>query len=282
MVEAKTEKAPEQISWAEFLETIPPNTPHQLTLYEWDSGRGLFIVATPDLQLHCTSDSCNGLRFFLCTLQKPVYPGKSHDFFLPYLCRNCLKITKTFAIHAERIEETSDAEVIKLGELPAFGPPTPARVITLIGPDRETYLKGRRSENQGLGIGAFAYYRRVIENQKGRIIGDIAKVAARLGATKLILKRFEAAQAETQFSRAIEDIKDAIPQVLMIEGNNPLTLLHSALSEGLHAQSDEECLEIASEIRIVMTELADRISQALKDEAELKSAVSRLLNRKRP
>lgn len=205
-----------------------------------------------------------------------------NDIFIPYLCRNCLTTTKHFAIHAERIKSTYDAEVIKLGELPAFGPPTPARVITLIGPDRETYLKGRRSENQGLGIGAFAYYRRVIENQKGRIIGDIAKVAARLGAPAPILKQFADAQTETQFSKAIDNIKDAIPQVLLIEGHNPLTLLHSALSEGLHAQTDEECLEIAGEIRIVMTELADRISQALKDEAELKSAVTRLLSRKQP
>ena len=58
-------------------------------------------------------------------------------------------------------------------------------------------------------------------------------------------------------------------------------LLHSALSEGLHAQTDEECLEVATSIRLVMTELADRISTALKDEAELKQAVSRLLNRKK-
>jgi hypothetical protein len=69
--------------------------------------------------------------------------------------------------------------------------------------------------------------------------------------------------------------------VLLIDGHNPLTLLHTALSEGLHAQSDEDCLEFASDIRVVMTELADRISQALKDEAELKSAISRLLSRKR-
>jgi hypothetical protein len=56
-------------------------------------------------------------------------------------------------------------------------------------------------------------------------------------------------------------------------------LLHSALSEGIHAQTDEECLEIATSIRVVLSELADRISIALKDHAELKQAVSRLLNR---
>jgi hypothetical protein len=36
---------------------------------------------------------------------------------------------------------------------------------------------GRRAENQGMGIGAFAYYRRVVENQKNRIIAEIKRVA---------------------------------------------------------------------------------------------------------
>jgi hypothetical protein len=30
----------------------------------------------------------------------------------------------------------------KIGELPIYGPPTPARLISLIGPDREIFLKG--------------------------------------------------------------------------------------------------------------------------------------------
>lgn len=50
-------------------------------------------------------------------------------------------------------------------------------MISLIGPDKELYLQGRRSESRGFGIGAFSYYRRVVENQKSRIIEEIAKAA---------------------------------------------------------------------------------------------------------
>ena len=67
-----------------------------------------------------------------------------------------------------------------------------------------------------------------------------------------------------------------LPQVLLINGQNPLTLLHSALSEGLHAKTDEHCLVLAHAVRVVLTELSDRLSQALKDEAELRSAISLL------
>ncbi len=54
----------------------------------------------------------------------------------------------------------------------------------------------------------------------------------------------------------------------------------SQLSEGLHAGTDKECLELATSIRVVLTELAERISQALKDEAELNQAVARLMKPK--
>ena len=70
------------------------------------------------------------------------------------------------------------------------------------------------------------------------------------------------------------------PTALRMEGHNPLTLLHSALSEGLHAQSDEACLAIAEDIRVVLTEIAERISQSLREQAELTTAVSRLLSRR--
>jgi hypothetical protein len=167
-------------------------------------------------------------------------------------------------------------ECYKIGELPVYGPPTPSRLISLIGPDREIFLKGRRCENQGLGIGAFVYYRRVVENQKARILDEIIKVSEKIGASATVIETLRNAKKETQFKKAVESIKDALPQVLLINGQNPLTLLHSALSEGLHAQTDEHCLGIAHAVRVVLTELSDRLGQALKDEAELRSAISLL------
>ena len=66
----------------------------------------------------------------------------------------------------------------------------------------------------------------------------------------------------------------------MINGHNPVQLLHGALSEGVHELSDEECLELASSVRVVLGELSERLAQALKDEAELSKAVSTLMHGK--
>jgi hypothetical protein len=45
---------------------------------------------------------------------------------------------------------------------------------------------------------------------------------------------------------------------------------------GLHNQSDEKCLELAKDIRLILAEMSELLGQALKDERELKEAVSRL------
>jgi hypothetical protein len=138
------------------------------------------------------------------------------------------------------------------------------------------FLRGRRCENQGLGIGAFVYYRRVVEDQKNRILAEIIKVAQTISAPPEAIVALEGAQKEHQFSKAIDSVKDAIPQRLLIDGQNPLALLHAALSKGLHNRSDEMCLEVATDIRLILAELAELLGHALKDERELKEAVARL------
>lgn len=268
------------ISVKEFLESTPPGTNAHISHLSRRSNTvhvTNWHMQVPAIQLHCDTESCQGVRFFEPDSGIYLKPKEKKEHFLTFVCRNCKLTSKTYAFWSTLSEDQENGELIKFGEHPPFGPPTPARVIALIGAERDYYLKGRRSENQGLGIAAFAYYRRVVENQRTRIIDEIIRVAEKLSASDEVLNDLKAAKAETQFSGAVESIKHGIPASLLIDGHNPLLLLHSALSEGLHAQSDAECLELATSIRVVLTDLAERISLALKVEVELNTAVSRLL-----
>lgn len=281
------EKETESIPFSEFLESIPPSTLTditKLTETKYHPSSPYSQLLTPDIQLHCSDDFCNGTRFFRCQTSPPKMGPDGISFlylYLSYVCSNCRKTKKTFSLSARRDKDSNSGKCYKFGELPVYGPPTPSRLIKLIGQDRETFLKGRRCENQGLGVGAFVYYRRVVENQKNRILDEIIKVANKLNVSPDILAALEAAKRETQFTKALGSVKDAMPQALLINGHNPLTLLHSALSDGLHDQSDEHCLEIASSVRVVLGELSERLAQALKDEAELNNALSKLMGVKK-
>lgn len=266
------------IAMSSFLEDTPPSVQMVVNDLRVRSGRGQ-LLNTPDLQLHCGAPPCGGVRTFTRIGDVIFFAEESQEYFVHYWCRNCHKTFKTYAITVRAKPGESEGVVLKYGEAPAFGPPTPARLISLIGPDRDEFLKGRRSEIQGLGIGAFGYYRRVVERQKDRILDQVIQVAQNTGADSAVITTLEGAKVETQFAKAMEMVRDAIPESLKINGHNPLTLLHSALSEGLHQRSDEECLELASAIRVVLQELAERAAVALKDEAELRNAVSRLFKK---
>jgi hypothetical protein len=282
---AKPEEDP--ISFSEFLESRPPSQrltkiKDMLTVRTSDAGPSPAIIvtlSTPDLQLHCSSDPCNGLRFFRYHSGDKNIRG-SVKTYLTYLCSNCQTQTKIFSLYARvaKIGKSSTTgHCLKFGEMPAFGPMTPSRLLKLFDGDRELFLKGRQCENHDLGVGAFVYYRRVVENHKDRIIGEIIKVCEKVKAPADMIGLLQAAKKENQFSKAVESIKDAIPESLRIDGHNPLTLLYKALSEGVHDKTDEECLELARDIRLVLAELSERLASALKNEDELKTAVSRLL-----
>jgi hypothetical protein len=259
----------ESIRLAEFLESIPPAQSRTVIThvsFHADPGGIIFRfrVAIPEIQLHCSGESSNGTRFFRSGDDYIILPARIwNNEYITYKCANCQTQQKTFAL-AILIETGPDdpkkpetVHCYKFGEHPTYGPPTLTRSISLVGPDRELFLKGRRCENQGLGIGAFVYYRRVVEEQKNRIIDEIIKVAQVLLATPDSIMVLENAKKEHQFSKAVAAIKQAIPQRLLIAGQDPLTLLHSALSMGLHNKSDEKCLELAKDIRLILAELSD-------------------------
>jgi hypothetical protein len=284
--ETQEAETSEPIAFASFLEGTPPNSTEKITKLATmapTAGGWYWRLNTSDVRLHCTGENCNGTRFFRYQ-GKEVGLSKSgwRFLYLTYKCSNCQEATKTFALAARMDEgaDSGDGDAYKVGEVPPFGPPVPSRLISLIGPDRDLFLRGRRCEDQGLGIGAFVYYRRVVTNQKDRILGRVVKVAEKLSAPPEMTDALRKAQKETQFIKALESVKDAIPQALLINGQNPFRLLHSALSDGLHDKSDERCLEIAHDVRVVLGDLSDRLAQALKDEEELNKAVARLMQSK--
>lgn len=273
-----TEKpAVKLVPFQTFLEEYPLNSPQHVSGY---CQIGNYPEKkTPRLRLWCGDEHCQGYRRFDGHWESPRSLGDqdvSYDF-LVYTCRDCGKTRKTFCIGSAVSKPPGNGVAVKIGEFPEVHIDLPSFLPTLLGEDYNFFIKGLKSEKHGLGIGAFAYYRRVVENQKGRLFSEIAKVARRLSAPSHMISALEAASKENQFTKALEDVKDLIPPSLMIDGHNPMKLLHKALSVGLHAKDDETCLKIAHSIRMVLQDLSVRIKEALREERDLKQALSDLL-----
>jgi hypothetical protein len=232
----------------------------------------------PELNLYCDSEKCKREMSFNSN-NDPDKDGLNDEInnykFMLYTCNNCKNYLKVFAIRIQPLQKNS--KVFKFGEFSCFGPATPPLLITLIRDDKDLFVKGLRAEDQSMGIGAFAYYRRVVENQKDRFIDEIIKATKIIAPDDPVIQDLEAAKKETQFKNAVKKIKNALPESLQINGENPLNLLHIPLSKGLHNFNDNECLEYAGCIRKILVEFANKLGQALKDKAEINAAVKKLI-----
>lgn len=269
-----------QISLKEFFEKTPPGVVtsiKDLAAVRLIYNSREYCLNLTDLELHC--DICGDSRLFKHSGNHRISDEKTLDEYIIYVCKNCERKIKKYSIWAIRDNLSASGRIYKYGEYPLFGPPSPTKLLKILGNEKEYFLKGKRCEGQGLGIAAFAYYRRVIDMKRVEIFDAIIKVAKTLDTKQQMIDDLENAKKEPKFSKGVETIKHGIPNVLLIDGHNPLTLLYSALSQGLHADTDSECLNIAASIRAVLSDLVEKMSQVTVENKELKEAVSILLKK---
>lgn len=239
------------------------------------------IIYPDDIRAQCDHDHCEGIRRHAKHSDDRYILGDFYFCYVCYQCTNCRSLVKIFALKIEK--SVSTAYCTKLYQEPSFGQPIPKRLFRVIGEDnREYFLQARRAIARSLGVGAYAYYRRIVENNKFELIESVLEVSKATNASPDQIALLERAQRETQFSKALDMLQDvtAIPPVLLIEGHNPLALLHDLLSEGIHQLTDAECLERAKEAEIILSEIAERMQVVLIERKAVKSAISSIMNRK--
>jgi hypothetical protein len=93
-------------TFSEFLESVSPAQLVKVTNL-WGLGRApgsapFKQLMVPDIQLHCTSNDCNGLRFYRFEGgERNLYRAEnSLDTFISYRCSNCQSSQKVFSLHA--------------------------------------------------------------------------------------------------------------------------------------------------------------------------------------
>jgi hypothetical protein len=269
---------------AELLQNVPLHSPRTVQLV-FAKSRFPEPALPGDIYVHCDHERCGGGRRHNLVRADRSLTDSALYYFITYRCSNCTVSEKHFAI---RLGVGGPAIISgicsKIYEEPAFGSPIPKRLFQVIGEaNRDHFLQARRAIARGLGIGAYAYYRRIVENTKFDLVRSVLEVARATNAPVEQIELLQKAQSETQFSKAIDMLREvsAIPAVLLIDGQNPLALLHDLLSEGIHQLDDGECLARAQDAEVVLCGLADRMQMAVSERKAEKVALSNIRNRKR-
>lgn len=207
---------------------------------------------------------------------------------LLYVCAACQSTKPSIRMEAERgycyylVRFQDESTAIKIGQYPPLDISIGKELQSVLDKHADDYKKGRVCESQGYGIGAYAYYRRIVEQAIDKLLDQIHDL---LDAKEKLT--YEQALRQTQKNSPAKDkialVKDLLPKSLRPDNMNPLVILHAALSEGLHEQSDEECLAAATDIREILVTLVEKIGviqQTLESDHRITQSMRRLLDKK--
>jgi hypothetical protein len=155
----------------------------------------------------------------------------------------------------------------KAGQFPAWEAPLSRTLSRALGKEgRSLFVKGASSLRAGRGIGAVAYFRRIVENHIDDILRMVTESAQSVGDASAL----EAIKKATSNLYASERLKIAAqhtPPHLKPGGHSPLDVMYGAFSEGLHALSDDESAEVATRLLESITYFFE-MWQENKDRAE--------------
>lgn len=139
-------------------------------------------------------------------------------------------------------------KVQKLGQYPALSLDIPKGLEKNLGAEAiSLYKKALANRNEGFGLGAVTYIRRVVEDKTNELIEVAAKLAESYSVDAEVVKQIATAEGRATYDQKLKLAAMVLPDALLIEGVNPLAALYSLVSEGVHALSEEECITVADE-----------------------------------
>lgn len=154
----------------------------------------------------------------------------------------------------------------KIGQYPPFEINPDKEVVTFFQKqDKEYYKKALICLSQSFGVGAYSYLRRITENEIIRIVESLIEIQTQ-GSEK-INEIYEAYKSNKQMSNLVEGIYKHLPPTLKSLGQNPLKILYSHLSEGIHKDDEETCLKKAFGLDTILKFTIKKLNE---EEHELK------------
>src|SRR5690606_12186363 len=125
------------------------------------------------------------------------------------------------------------------------------------------YYKGRKSLSENYGIGAFAYFRRIIEKELINIVYDLAKIES---SESIKINSLLADYEKSKKTHLLyENVFQYLPLSLQSLGDNPFKLLYSQTSQGLHNLSEEDCLKRAEQIDLILKFVIKKLNEEKSD-----------------
>lgn len=261
-------------------------------LYKWFQDETIQIVP-PNVHkypgVRCNCDICESeqtFRYEEGTIQRWAHISGGHPLNVPvalpnfddhnehllnidFLCAGCSQKQLHFFVLAKR------GAVMKVGQWPSWYPEIANDIRNFLEEDAALFVKGRDCESHGYGIGAFSYYRRVVENSLDRLLESMRDLATE-GQRNELDAALKALGASASATERIEVAAKLLPPSLTVGDANPLKLVYGALSVGIHGLEDQDCLDRAQIIREALTYMVSTMTHAKQNHASFSEAMKKL------
>lgn len=191
-----------------------------------------------------------------------------------FQCVQC-ESSYVFGLRARWDFDEQRVLLTKLGQMPSFGGRLPNNLRRFASDTRtsDLLLKGYRCLQQGYGVGAFAYLRLAVEELREPVFDLLLKVCDDDIQRQGLIE----AKAQRSFVTALKEANRVAPGFLGTATHDPLRLLYSALSKGLHSGANDEVnLSAANAVLILLTDVLDRVREKRQHREKLDEA-ARLL-----
>lgn len=286
----------------QFLETYPllrklPVTFERVYHTQYGGMKGSYIgnLPKPALNLYCkicgspqTFNMENDFEHFSLKTNMPLqsYTPVGKILEMRYLCAGCKEYRYIFYVEfgidktPKEDAQTFSGWIRKIGQLPPWEIDIDKNLEKALGDDSALYKKGLICESQGYGIGSYAYFRRITENIIDELLNSISDLIDKGDDKEKYKQALEKVKKTRVTEEKIELVQDLLPSSLQPNGLNPLKLLHSTLSAGIHNKTDEKCLELAETIKEVLIYLLEEIKNRKNRTKEFTERMKKLLKEK--
>lgn len=194
--------------------------------------------------------------------------------YFKFTCVTCRKERHEYLVEQILCDET--IKIQKYGQLPRKHLERDRTLQKFFSDDSDNYEKAVVCLSHGYGIAAFAYLRRIVENNTIKLIDLVLDDVNSSEPDPKILEALSELRKESPMSDKIKIANEALPVYLKPEGLNPLGRLYQVLSEGVHSLSDEECLNRANTVKECLKYLISELSSRKKNRSQFKSMIGSL------
>ena len=195
--------------------------------------------------------------------------------FWGYECVKCWNAGRGFLL-AQEAGPNESYLITKVGQVPPWSISVNRRLEHALGGSVEHYKRGLISLSQSYGLGACAYFRRVVEDQMNQLLGELRKLLEAQDAEAEDIAQIDKALRSTQAVDKARIAGEVCPATLRPGDRNPFLLLHDHLSTGVHTLDEEAGLEAAQEMRFCLDFVFSRMGQERAASQRFMSALDKI------